>query len=99
MGIFDLLSKEGRAKSAMASCIKKVNDKWAQSADRFTAMEKLRDMGSEDALDGLMRRFGYVYDKTIEDEQEKDFVESALVSLGDRALPSVRKYIMNGETI
>ncbi len=38
MGIFDLLSKEGRAKSAMDRHVKKVNDKWAQSADRFAAI-------------------------------------------------------------
>ena len=99
MGIFDLFSKEGRAKSALDRHVKKVNDKWAQSADRFAAMEGLREIGTEAAIDGLLRRFGYVYDKTIEDEQEKEWVESNLVALGERALPSVRKYILSGETI
>ncbi len=99
MGLFDLLSKDGRARSALDRSIKKVNDKWAQSADRFTAMEKLKEIGTEEAYDGLLKRFSYVYDKTIEDEQEKQWIETTLVGLGDRALPSVRKYILNGETV
>jgi len=99
MGIFDLLSKEGRAKSALERHIKKVNDKHAQSPDRFAAMEKLREMGTEEAIYGLVRRFGFVYDKTIEDEQEKDWVADALAVLGERGFAPVRRYILEGETV
>ena len=38
------------------------------------ALQALRDDGSPEALYGLMRRFGMMYDKTIEDEQEKEWV-------------------------
>jgi HEAT repeat protein len=79
--------------------IKKTNDKFAQSPDRFAAMEKLRDIGTEEAIHGLVRRFGFVYDKTIEDEQEKEWVADALAALGDRALPPVKRFILEGETI
>ncbi len=99
MGIFDLLSKEGRAKSALERHIKKANDKYAQSPDRFAALEKLRENGSEEAIYGLVRRFGFVYDKTIEDEQEKEWVQDTLASLGERALGPVRRSILEGETI
>jgi hypothetical protein len=98
MGIFDLLSKEGRARSALDSAIKKTTNKFVQSQDRYSAMEKLRDLGSDEALYGLCRRFGINVDKTIEDEQEKQWVQDTLVGLGDRALPPVRKWIMQGET-
>jgi hypothetical protein len=99
MGIFDLLSREGRAKSALDKHVKKATNKLAQSQDRFAAMEKLKEMGGDEATYGLVRRFGFVYDKTIEDEQEKEWVESTLVGMGDKALPSIRKYILQGETV
>jgi hypothetical protein len=99
MGIFDLLSKEGRARSALERHIKKVNDKWAQSPDRLAAMEKLREAGTDEALYGLVRRFGFVYDKTIEDEQEKRWVADALADLGERALAPVRRGILEGDTV
>src|SRR5262245_50518429 len=99
MGIFDLLSKEGRAKSALDRHIKRVNDKYAQSVDRFTSMEKLRENASEAAIHGLVRRFGFVYDKTIDDEKEKEWVEDALASLGESAIGPVRRYMLEGETV
>jgi hypothetical protein len=99
MGIFDLLSKEGRARSALDSAIKKTMNKFVQSQDRYAAMEKLRDIGTDEALYGLCRRFGYNYDKTIEDEQEKQWVQDTLVGLGEQALPPVRRWILQGETV
>jgi len=99
MGIFDLLSKEGRAKSNLERSIKRANDKFIQSPDRFAALERLREIGSAEALYGLVRRFGFVYDKTIEDEQEKEWVLDTLASLGDAAFTPVKKYILEGETI
>jgi hypothetical protein len=99
MGIFDLLSREGRAKSALAKHIKKTTDKLAKSEDRYPAMEALRDIGTDEALYGLCRRFGFVYDKTQYDEQEKQWVEDTLVSMGDRALPPLRRYLLAGESL
>jgi hypothetical protein len=99
MGIFDLLSKEGRARSALERHIKRVSDKFAQSPDRFAAMEKLREEGSEAALHGLVKRFAFVYDKTIEDEQEKSWVADTLAAVGERALGPVKRYILEGDTV
>ena len=70
MGFLDFLSKQGRTERARASNIKGAVNKWAQSGDRLRNLQALRDDGSEEALYGLLRRFGMMYDKTIEDEQE-----------------------------
>jgi hypothetical protein len=99
MGIFDLLSKEGRAKSSLASALKRTNDKFIQSPERFAAMEKLRENGSAEALFGLVRRFGFAYDKTIEDEQEKEWVQETLAEVGEAAIDPVKRFILEGETI
>lgn len=99
MSLFDLLSKEGRARSALKRNSVKVLSKHAQSPDRFAAMEKLRADGSEEALYALAKRFSYVYDKTIEDEQEKDWAFDALVSKGDAAIGPVKRYLMEAPSI
>jgi HEAT repeat protein len=99
MGILDLFSKQGRVERARASNIKGAVNKYAQSADRFRNLQALRDDGSEEALYGLLRRFGMMYDKTIEDEQEKDWVFEVLVEKGETILPALKKYLASAESI
>ena len=99
MGILDLFSKQRRTERARAGRIKGVMNKYAQSADRFRDLQALRDDGSEEALYGLMRRFGMMYDKSIEDEQEKDWVFDVLVEKGVTILPSLKRYLISAESI
>jgi len=99
MGILDLFSKQGRTERARASNIKTAVNKYAQSPDRFKALQSLRDDGSEEALYGLLRRFGMMYDKTIEDEQEKDWVFDVLVEKGPAILPALKKYLFAADSI
>ena len=99
MGIIDLFSKQRRTERARAGRIKGVMNKYAQSADRFRDLQALRDDGSEEALYGLMRRFGMMYDKTIEDEQEKDWVFEVLSEKGMAILPSLKQYMREAESI
>jgi HEAT repeat protein len=99
MGILDVFSKQNRVERARASAIKKAVSKFDQSVDRFKALQTLRDDGSEDALYGLMRRFGMMYDKSIEDEQEKDWVFEVLSEKGTAILPALEKYLLMAESI
>ena len=82
MGVFDLFSKDGRAQRAREKNISRAVNKYSQSPDRMKALQSLRDDGSPDALYGMLRRFGMMYDKTIEDEQEKDWVFEVLLEKG-----------------
>lgn len=88
-------SKERGLRRAMD----KVMNKHAQSVDRFAAMEKLGKDGSEEALYALTRRFSFKYDKTIEDQQEKQWVLDTLISKGDSALPAVRRYMKEAQSL
>jgi HEAT repeat protein len=99
MGILDLFSKQNRTERARASNIKGALNKYAQSGDRFKSLQALRDDGSEEALYGLMRRFGMMYDKTIEDEQEKDWVFEVLAEKGQTIIPSLKKYLASADSI
>ena len=99
MGILDLFSKQGRVERARAGNIKGAVNKYAQSSDRFRNLQALRDDGSDEALYGLLRRFGMMYDKTIEDEQEKDWVFEVLVEKGPSVLPPLKRYLIAAESI
>jgi HEAT repeat protein len=99
MGILDIFSKQGRTERARAGNIKSAVNKFSQSADRFKALQALRDDGSDEAIYGLLRRFGMMYDKTIEDEQEKDWVFDVLVEKGETIIPALERYMAAAESI
>jgi hypothetical protein len=99
MGLLDLFSKDKRDERARRNNIARAADKNAQSPDRLRALEALANDGSDEALYGLLRRFAINYHKTIEDEQEKDWVFEVLVDKGKAALPAVRRYLRTADSI
>jgi hypothetical protein len=99
MGLRELLTRAGRQRFALQRNVKKATNKWMQGPDRMKALYALRDDGSEGAIAGLLKRFGVQSDKSIEDEQEKEWVFEALVEMGDRALPPLLRTLRTAETI
>jgi hypothetical protein len=99
MGMFDIFSREKREERARAGNIQRALNKYAQTGDRYKAMESLATEGSDEAIYGLMRRFGMMYDKSIEDEQEKEWVFDTLVSKGESALPAVKRYMISADSV
>jgi hypothetical protein len=99
MGVFDLFSKDGRQQRALARNVSRAVNKYAQSPDRLKALQSLRDEGSPEAIYGMLRRFGMMYDKTIEDEQEKDWVFEVLAEKGPSIIPSIKKYLFSADSI
>ena len=99
MGFLDRFSKDGRDQRAREKNAAQAINKYAQSPDRMKALQALRDDGSTDALFALMRRFGMMYDKTIEDEQEKEWVFEMLVEKGAAVLPALKRYVASAESI
>jgi HEAT repeats len=99
MGLLDLFSKDKRDERARARNVERAVNKHAQSIDRMKALESLANDGSTEAFYGLMRRFGMHYHKTIEDEQEKEWVFETLVSKGSAVIPAVRRYLISADSI
>lgn len=87
--VFGLFSKE----RAFQRTIKKATNKMAQSPERWAAMEKLRDDGTDESLFHLLKRFSFSYSKMVEDEQEKEWVVETMTSLGEAGLPALRRYM------
>ena len=99
MGFMDRFSKDGRDQRSREKNAARAIDKYAQSPDRMKALQSLRDDGSTEALFALMKRFGMMYDKTIEDEQEKEWVFEMLVEKGGAVLPALKRYMAAAESI
>jgi len=93
--VFGLFSKE----RALQKTIDKATNKLAQQVDRWGALEKLKEDGTEEALLGLCKRFGITSMKGVEDEQEKNWVVDTLVAVGPAALAPLRRYMKNAEQL
>ncbi|MES1205601.1 MAG: HEAT repeat domain-containing protein [Pseudomonadota bacterium] len=99
MGLLDFLSKEGRDRRSLEGNVKRAVNKYAQSPDRYKAMQGLLENGSPDAIFGAIRRFGMMYDKSIEDEQEKEWLFDALVEKGAVIIPQLERYLQAADSI
>jgi hypothetical protein len=93
--VFGLFSKD----KALQRTIDKATNKLSQQPDRWGALEKLKDDGTEAALLGLCRRFSITSMKGVEDEAEKLWVVDTLVAKGDAALAPLVRYMKTAEQL
>lgn len=92
--VFGLFNKD----KSLQRLIEKATNKLAQSADRWGAMERLRDDGTEEAIYGLCKRWSITSTVGVQDEQEKAWVVDALVAHGAGALVPLRRFMKsNGQ--
>lgn len=93
--VFGLFSKE----KALQKTIEKATNKLAQQPDRWAALEKLREDGTEEALIGLCKRWSVTSYKGVEDEQEKQWVVDTLVSKGPAVLGALTRYMKTADQL
>jgi HEAT repeat protein len=93
--VFGLFSKE----KSLQRTIDRATNKLAQQADRWGAMERLKEDGSPEALYGLCKRFGITSSRGVEDEQEKNWAVTALVEAGEAALDPLRRYLASAQQL
>jgi HEAT repeat protein len=93
--VFGLFSKE----RSLQRTIEKATNKLAQQPDRWGALEKLREDGSDDALFGLCKRWSVTSLKGVEDEQEKNWVVDILVEKGADVLGPLVRYMKTAEQL
>lgn len=94
MGLFSFLGG-----SKVDRLVKKVTNQWGQPQERQRAMQMLADIGSEEALFGLMRRFDYRVEASITDEEEKQLAYDLIVAASHRAAPAIEKYVSERDTV
>ncbi|MCB9701789.1 MAG: HEAT repeat domain-containing protein [Myxococcales bacterium] len=100
MGLRDLFSSSARSKSRLDKLIRKVENKYAQSPDRYAAMEDLLNMATVPSLIGVMRRFTIAASKSIEDEEEKGWLYRRLSGMPpELVLPAAKEFCLNHDNI
>lgn len=115
MGFFDFMKKKSAPPPAEGKGTEKVvdkkiagpartaGDKKAQTYDRMEAIQALADMKSPDAAAALLKRFTFVIDPTITDQEEKEIAFQGVIAAGKDVVPAVVEFcgacIKKGEGI
>jgi len=86
-------SSEGKEQRSIERAGKKLLNKYHQTAERKRAIEILAEIGTEEAVVMLLKRYQYRTEATIVDEDEKEVVFQECVELGRRAVPGCKSYI------
>jgi hypothetical protein len=96
MGLFDFFKRGGDDKAAegntdkqpvdrkLASLIKTATDKRAQAYDRDVALRGLVELGTAEAAEALLKRFTFIIDPTITDQEEKQLSFDGIVAAGKK---------------
>lgn len=95
MGLFGIGGGGGK----VAKLEKRVMNKWGQAAERQRAMEMLGEIGTDEALDALLKRFTFRIDGAITDEEEKRLGYELLVAAGERAVAPVERFVATSDGV
>jgi hypothetical protein len=100
VGFFDFMKKSAPppagGKAAPPAVDKKVAgpakiaaDKKAQTYDRMEALQQLAEMKSPDAAAALLKRFAFIIDPSITDQDEKEVAFQGVIAAGKDCVPAV----------
>jgi HEAT repeat protein len=104
MGLFDLFSKKkSEAPTAsgreLARYERLLSSKLSQNIDRQEAIDALCRMESAAAASVLLKRFDWMLDPSITDQEEKEACARGIVAAGEAALGPVRAYCKKAESV
>jgi hypothetical protein len=95
VGILDLVKR----KSPIEKAQKALCEPFSQPEYRRTAMEKLLEIGTEEAYDAVLKRFTINASGQIADEDEKSDLVEELVKVGKPAVPSIKRFIKSEKQV
>ena len=101
MGIGDFFAKykADREKKALMKNIRRLIHQDLQHEDRLRAAEALAEVGTPEALYGLLRRYDMSLDKGYMDQDEKTYVHDLLVAKGQEAIGPIEKFLRSSENV
>jgi HEAT repeat protein len=105
VGLFDFMKKKKSAPPAagekpaekpldkkVAGPAKIARDKKAQTYDRMEAIQQLAEMKTPEAAAALLKRFTFVIDPTITDQEEKEVAFQGVIAAGDECVQAVIEF-------
>jgi HEAT repeat protein len=105
MGIFDFLGKKKSdqpprpSQREIARLERLLGNKLSQNFDRQEAIQELGRMGTAQAAAALLKRFDWVLDPSITDQEEKESCMHGIVAAGEDALEPIREYCKKAESL
>ena len=93
MGLF------GFGGSKVDKHVKKLTNAWVQTVERKRAAELLADMGTDEALYGLLKRFTFRTEASIVDEDEKRLVFELVVGAGEAAIAPIERFVSEHDAV
>lgn len=107
MGLFDIFKSKGKSTASerprggdknVARYAEAISKK-AQNYDRQEALDALAKIGTADAAAALLKRFTFVTEPSITDQEEKESAFRGVVSVGKDALPPIREFCVRAESL
>lgn len=104
MGFFDLFTKKKDSTPSakpkeVAKLERLVANKLSQNYDRQEAIAELARMGTAESAAALLKRFDWMLDPTITDQEEKENCVKGIVAAGEAALVPIRNYCKKAESL
>lgn len=101
MGLGDFFQKykADRDKKTLMKNIRRLIHQDLQHEDRLRAAEFLAEVGTPEALYGLLRRYDMSLDKGYMDQDEKTFVHDILVAKGTAAIEPIETFLRASENV
>lgn len=93
MGLFDLFDKDKRRQRAIEKATARLTNAFMQGPDRMRGADTLMEIGTDDAIYGLLKRFTIRASNGVVDQEEKEQILGMVSDLGERAVPSIKRFI------
>ena len=95
MGLLDFL----KPKSALQKASEQIREAYAQPDYRRGAMDKLFEIGTDEAYAALLQRFTYNANGQIADETEKNDLVKELADQGEKVLPALKTFVQSEQQL
>jgi HEAT repeat protein len=104
MGLFDFLSKKEKAEPApsakdIARLERLLANKLSQNYDRQDAIDALSKMGTAESAAALLKRFDWMLDPSITDQEEKEACAKGIANAGEAALEPLIQYCKKAQSL
>jgi hypothetical protein len=109
MGVFDFLKSKPKAAAGASERPKPADKnvaKWAeavskraQNYDRQEALDALAKVGNADAASVLLKRFTFVIEPGITDQEERETAFRGIIAAGEAALGPIREFASKAESV
>ena len=99
MGFFDLF-KKSTPEQKTEKIVRRLLEEYSPQEARQQAMQELVELGTDDAIFGLVQRLGFNLRDSIKNEQEKSWVNGLLIDrFKERSILPLKKWIKQEENI